>query len=113
MTIEHAPSWRVRRTGGLLVPGFSKRFDPDGSDGMTYLLGIPVGRFDVVASSADDSEQGVELRYRRWPIVDVLADSPVEPARGAEPARTSMSAAGYVRLPGGRRLRFCRFRLDR
>lgn len=81
MTIEHTPSWRVRRTGGLLVPGFSKRFDPDGSDGMTYLLGIPVGRFDVVASSADDSEQGVELRYRRWPIVDVLADSPVEPAR--------------------------------
>jgi hypothetical protein len=95
------PAWRVRRTGGLLVPGFTKRFCADGSSGMTYLLRVPIGRFDVVASEASGA---VELRYRRWPVVDVLERRPLDGG--------SIRSAGNVAL-GARRVRFCGFRLER
>ena len=94
-------AWRVRRTGGLLVPGFTKRFNAAGTTGLTYLWGVSVGRFDVVGSV---SEPGVELRYRRWPVVDVLEAAPLEGG--------SIRAAGNVVL-GARRVRFCHFRLER
>ena len=95
------PAWRVRRTGGLLVPGFTKRFDDEGR-GMTYLWRIPVGWFDVVTSGGPAG--GVELRYRRWPVVDRLDRRPA--------AGGSIRSAGFVAI-GGRRVRFCRFRLER
>jgi hypothetical protein len=96
------PSWRVRRTGGLLVPGFSKRFDLVADEGTTYLAGVPIGRFDVRRRP----DGAVELDYRRWPVVDVVGQAPVGDG--------SIDSSGYVRLPGaGRRLRFCRFRLER
>ena len=42
---EHARrAWTVRRTGGLLVPGFTKRFTADGRAGTTYLWRVPIGR---------------------------------------------------------------------
>ena len=93
------PRWRVRRTGGLLVPGFTKRMRADGT-GTTYLAGIPVGAFRVVAAG-----DATELRYRRWPIVDVLT------ARDGDGG--AWDGLGMVRLPGGRRGRFCTFRLER
>ncbi|MCB0877768.1 MAG: hypothetical protein KDC46_02150 [Thermoleophilia bacterium] len=95
------PRWRVRRIGGLLAPGFSKQFARDGTVGTTFLLGVPIGRFRI--TQLDDGI--VELRYVRWPIVDTL-DSAAR--RGG-----STPGAGYVRLPGGRRWRFCRFSLER
>lgn len=95
------PAWRVRRTGGLLAPGFTKRFDPDGSGGMTYLWGIPIGRFRLI-----DRDHGpIELRYVRWPVVDLVGGYPPQ-------ARGPIDGAGFVRVPGGRVLRFCRFRLE-
>jgi hypothetical protein len=97
------PPWRVRRTGGLLVRGFVKRFAPDGASGMTYLWRIPIGRFDVVERDGGRGLE-VELRYRRWPVVDVLA---ARPHGGG-----SIRSAGYVAL-GSARVRFCRFRLER
>lgn len=95
------PRWRVRRTGGVLFPGFSKRFDLVADEGTTYLAGMPIGRFDV-RRRADGS---VELDYRRWPVVDVM---------GALPSGDgAIESSGFVRLPGGsRRLRFCDFRLE-
>lgn len=106
------PAWRVRRTGGLLVPGFTKRFDERGRDGMTYFLGVPIGRFDVDVLAGG----ATELRYRRWPVVDVLerlpAGASVAAHGGAPPTAAPIPAAGFVRLPGGRRVRFCRFRLE-
>ena len=94
-------AWRVRRTGGLLVPGFSKRFAPDGTAGTTYLWGVPIGRF----RTSQRGDGSVELRYVRWPIVDELG--------AAARSGGSMPGAGFVRLPAGRRWRFCRFRLER
>lgn len=93
-------TWRVRRIRGLLVPGFTKRFDLVADMGVTYFLGVPIGRFDVRRWP----DGGVVLAYRRWPVVDVLdllpeRDGPVP-------------AAGFVRL-GARRVRFCRFSLER
>ncbi len=96
------PTWRVRRTGGVLVPGFRKRFATDDAHGMTYLWGVPIGRFRIV--QLDDAPT-VQLRYVRWPVVDELERAPRD--AGAIPA------AGYVRLRRGRRIRFCRFRLER
>lgn len=97
---ELGPAWRVRRTAGLLLPGFTKRFDERGQ-GMTYLAGVPIGRFDVVVHG----DRTAELVYRRWPIVDVLE---TVPATGG-----SIRSAGFVRLPGARRVRFCSFRMQR
>jgi hypothetical protein len=77
---------------GLLWPGFSKQLDEQA--GTTYLWGVPIGGFDVVAARGNGP---VELRYRRWPVVDVLDGTAGE---------------GLLRLPGGRRWRFCRFRLE-
>lgn len=96
------PAWRVRRTGGLLVPGFRKRFTRDGSCGVTYLGPLRIGAFDVVAAR---HTEGVELRYRAWPVVDVLDGAPA--AGGG-----SIPAAGTISI-AGRRFRFCRFRLER
>lgn len=93
------PSWRVRRTSGLLWPGFTKRFGA--VQGVTYLWGTPVGRFAIV----DAPDGGVQLRYLRWPVVDVLDADP-------RTASASMDAAGQLRISGGRRVRFCRFRLE-
>jgi hypothetical protein len=93
--------WRVRRTGGLLVPGFTKRFSADGACGRTYLWRIPIGRFDVVDR---DESSGAELRYRRWPVVDVLS---ARPQQGG-----SIRGAGHVAV-GSARVRFCQFRLER
>ena len=95
------PAWRVRRTSGLLVPGFTKCFTARGG-GVTHLWRVPIGRFDVEVLAGGVTE----LRYRRWPVVDVLERPPSDPRAGSIPA------AGYVRLPGGRRVRFCRFRLE-
>ena len=99
------PAWTVRRTAGLLVPGFTKRFTADGRAGMTYLWRVPIGRFDMrEVAAAPGAAPAVELDYRRWPVVDVLATRPLDGG--------SIRAAGFVRLPGGRRIRFCRFRLE-
>lgn len=95
------PPWRVRRTGGLLVPGFRKRFSVDGSSGVTYLWRLRIGAFDVVAGTRTGS---VELRYRAWPVVDVLDRAPLHGG--------SIPSIGTVAF-AGRRLRFCRFRLER
>jgi hypothetical protein len=89
-------AWRVERVSGLLWPGFTKQLRS--SSGTTFLWGIAIGRFDVV--QVGDTR---ELRYRRWPIVDVLE----APPSGSDP----IAAAGYVCLPGGGRRRFCRFTL--
>ena len=91
--------WRVRRTGGLLVPGFSKRMRRDGS-GTTFLWGVPVGAFDVDRCGRGG---GIELRYRRWPIVDELHDA----------GDGTWHGRGRITLPGRRRLTFCTFRLAR
>ncbi len=101
MTDPLGRAWRVRRTSGLLVPGFRKRFSPDGTWGVTYLLLIRVGAFDV--RRRDDGS--CEFRYRAWPVVDVLESHPHD---GTE----SIPAIGTVRLPGRRRSRFCRFALE-
>ena len=93
--------WHVRRTGGLLPPGFEKRFSEDGASGTTYFMGVPIGSFDVRAAGENE---GVELVYRAWPIVDVLAHPPGD--------GDSIESTGNVSV-GGRRLRFCRFRLER
>jgi hypothetical protein len=88
------------RDRGLLVPGFSKRFEDD--EGTTCFLGVPIGRFTVVTLERGQTE----LRYRRWPVVDVLSEPPV--------GTGSIAARGFIRLPpGGRRVRFCDFRLER
>jgi hypothetical protein len=80
--------FRVRRLSGLLPPfGVTKRID--GSRGMTYLFGLPVGAFRVL---------GRRFVYKWWPIVDEL-DS--EDGRGW---------LGRGRLFG--LLTFCRFRLE-
>ncbi len=100
MTREAGRSWHVRRTSGLLVPGFTKRFDA--GSGMTFFFGVPIGRFDVDVAP----EGSTELRYRRWPVVDVLERPPTDVRVGTIPS------AGFVRLPGHRRVRFCRFRLE-
>jgi len=102
MSDNASPPWRVRRTGGVLVPGFRKRFSPDDTSGVTSWCGIPIGRFSQVAMG----DGSVELRYRSWPIVDVLRSWPSQ-------ATGPIEAAGFVRAPGGRRVRFCTFRLDR
>ena len=38
----------MRRTAGLLVPGFTKSFDAVAGCGVTWWLGIRIGAFDVV-----------------------------------------------------------------
>lgn len=98
---EPAPAWRVRRVSGLLVPGFSKRFERKLQAGVTSWLGVPVGGFEVHRTRAGRCE----LRYVRWPVVDELERTP---SRGGR-----IAGVGYVRLPGGRRVRFCRFSLER
>jgi hypothetical protein len=81
--------FRVRRVSGWLPPfGVTKRID--GSRGMTYLFGIPVGAFRVL---------GRRFVYRWWPIVDEIDG---EDDRGI---------LGRGRLFGV--LTFCRFRLER
>lgn len=57
--------FRVQRTSGLLIPGFSKRLA--GNAGCTYLWGVPIGRFRIEQTSTDAT-----LRYHRWPVCDVL-----------------------------------------
>ncbi|MCW2923239.1 MAG: hypothetical protein JWM98_643 [Thermoleophilia bacterium] len=93
--------WRVVRVSGLLVPGFTKRFDAGATRGTTYWCGVRIGAFDVVRTRG-----ACELRYRAWPVVDVLLGAPQAPT-------TRIESAGYLHLGGGRRLRFCRFRLER
>lgn len=107
MTTVH---YRVTRESGLLVPGFSKRIrfeDSVAIDGVTYWWGIRIGSFDVQPASEcglpDDAARC--LRYRTWPVIDVLGQQ-VAPAHG------SPRCEGTIRLPRGRRLRFCRFSLD-
>lgn len=95
-------SWRVRRVSGLLFPGFRKRFMSDTPHGVTTWLGVPIGRFDIVPVEGEQ----VELRYVGWPAVDVLAATPTS-AEGRP-----VHAAGYVLMPGGRRVRFCQFLLE-
>jgi hypothetical protein len=102
VTLAGRPSWRVRRRTGLLPPGFTKRFSEDGAIGTTYYLGVPIGRFKV----RDAGDGSIELVYRHWPVVDVVLGWPAQ-------ARGPIDAAGYIRMPRGRRLRFCRFRLER
>ena len=85
----------MRRTSGLLWPGFSKEV----AAGRTLLWGRPVGRFDACAVGTDR----LELRYRRWPVVDVLRPR----------ADGTFDGTGHVRMPRGGRLRFCRFVLER
>lgn len=100
-------SWRVVRVSGILPPGFTKRFRRGNNAkstwiGTTYWLGIPVDRVDVVPEG-----ERWALRYRHLPIRDTLADHP------GESARSPIAADAFLLLPGGRRLRFCRFRLER
>jgi hypothetical protein len=81
-------TFRVRRLSGLLPPfGVTKRID--GATGMTYLFGIPVGKFRVI---------GRRFVYRWWPIVDEIDGDD----RGGH--------WGRGRLFGV--LTFCHFRLD-
>lgn len=82
------------------MPGFTKRFAAGGGEGLTYLWRVPIGRFDVV----EVDRGAVELRYRRWPVVDVLENRPRDGG--------SIRASGNLAL-AGHRLRFCRFRLER
>lgn len=99
--------WRVERVSGLLTPGFTKELDAapmHATTGCTSFLGIPIGRFDVVQAGP-----GVELHYRRWPIVDVVLAEPDSPS--GPPPRQLLPATGSFRLPGGRRWRFCSFEL--
>jgi hypothetical protein len=106
-----AARYRVTRVSGLLVPGFTKRirFSPEGApfDGVTFFWGIRIGSFDV--RPADEFGQGDAslrcLRYRTWPVVDLLGSAPT-------PTHGSPECEGCFRLPGLRRVRFCRFRLD-
>jgi len=82
-------TFRVRRLSGLLPPfGVTKRID--GATGMTYLFGIPVGKFRVI---------GRRFVYRWWPIVDEIDGDDGDGYRGRG------------RLFG--LLTFCHFRLDR
>ena len=103
--------YRVARRSGLLVPGFTKRiaFDEAGAPthGVTYLWGVRIGAFDVRPArefgQPDDAPRA--LRYRAWPVVDLLEPTP-------RPDHLSPGCQGCIRLPGGRRLRFCRFALE-
>jgi hypothetical protein len=80
--------WRVVRERGLLPPfGVSKRIGPH--EGDTRLLGVPVGRFEIVGRS---------LIYRSWPVRDRLV------------RRIDGTWQGYGMLFG---VPFCRFRLER
>jgi hypothetical protein len=102
-------SFRVERRSGLLVPGFTKRlvWDPDGLliSGVTYLWGIRIGGF-----MAARTDTGVDLHYGTWPVIDELDRLPQPPRDGA-PATGAANCQGTFSLPGGRRLRFCRFAL--
>jgi hypothetical protein len=95
--------WIVRRLDGLLVPGFTKQFPAGGADGgigRTSWFGIPIGRFRVEVGPSGVTR----LHYLRWPVVDEFSATPdgsVDP----------IGSAGFIRLPGGRRMRFCRFAL--
>jgi hypothetical protein len=81
--------FRVRRLSGLLPPfGVTKRIT--GLRGMTYLFGLPFGKFRVI---------GRRFVYTWWPIVDELDG---EDERGP---------VGRGRLFGF--FTFCRFRLER
>lgn len=94
MLTAMVPSGRydVKRVSGFLPPfGVTKTIA--GSEGCTYLFGVPIGRFRI---------EGHRFVYRRWPIVDELA--PPERSSG------SASRTGAGLLWG--RLRFCRFRLE-
>ncbi|MBC7460147.1 MAG: hypothetical protein H7287_02160 [Thermoleophilia bacterium] len=107
----HEAHFRVARVSGLLLPGFTKliRFDASGAplDGVTYLWGIRIGAFTVhSADEFGELDAGLRaLRYHTWPVVDIL-EPPPEPAHGSPDCR------GELRLPGGRRVRFCRFALE-
>jgi hypothetical protein len=80
--------FRVRRLSGLLPPfGVTKRID--GASGVTYLFGVPIGKFRVV---------GRRFVYRWWPIVDEIDGDDRNGYRGRG------------RLFGF--LTFCRFRLE-
>jgi hypothetical protein len=83
----------VRRTGGVLVPGFSKRFDLVARRGTTYLAGIAIGQFAMRVLP----DGRVELDYARWPIVDVL-----DRHRDDPPAGTTTPA--LLRLPARSRV---------
>ncbi len=89
--------FRVIRVSGVLWPGFSKRLDAHRRCGVTYLWGIPVGRFTVEQRrAAVDLPAGINLVYTRWPIIDRLV------------ARSDGSFDGEGTIAGRR---FCRFRL--
>jgi hypothetical protein len=80
--------FRVRRISGLLPPfGVTKRIE--GAKGVTYLFGLPVGRFRVI---------GQRFVYKWWPIVDEIDGD------------DRHGYWGRGRLFGV--LTFCRFRLD-
>ncbi|MCW2972660.1 MAG: hypothetical protein JWN72_933 [Thermoleophilia bacterium] len=103
--------YRVLRVSGLLVPGFTKRirFAADGAplDGVTYLWGIRIGAFTVrPAHEFGEPDAGLRaLRYRAWPVIDTLGTVPAV-------AHRSPDCSGWIRLPRGRRVRFCRFELQ-
>ena len=80
------PTWTVRRESGFLVPGFTKRFAPDGRSGTTCFLGVPIGRFDV--------QDGTQLHYRVWPVVDVLDAPPPIDGAAAGSAGVVCASAG-------------------
>ena len=92
------PAWKVQRTSGLLVPGFSKRFSADGTRGVTSWLGLRIGGF----TQRDAGDGGTELDYHAWPVVDVIRGWPSH-------ATVPIEGIGLVRFPVGRRVRFCRF----
>ena len=81
--------WRIVREGGLLPPLLRKEIH-DGR-GKLYFGLIPIGRFEVVGTSA------VALVYRRWPLRDELTLQP------------DGTWAGRGLLLGGKE--FCRFRM--
>jgi hypothetical protein len=83
-------TFRVRRLSGLLPPfGVTKRIA--GATGVTYLFGLPVGKFRVI---------GRRFVYTWWPIIDEIDDG--DDRQGYR---------GRGRLFGI--LTFCRFRLER
>lgn len=84
----------------MLVPGFTKRFDVRAGVGVTYLWGVPIGRFELRPATGG----GTELHYLRWPVTDELERAPLEGG--------SIRSRGRLRM-GARRLTFCTFRLER
>lgn len=99
--------FRVVRRSGVLFPGFSKHMtwvDGAATMGITYLWRLRIGAFDVEPHHEAAPTDAVALRYRTWPVTDVLCPPPT-------PDDGSADCRGCFRLPGGRLVTFCRFAL--